>query len=209
MGVELRRDFLSLPFFCMRDPAQSETGRKQQHCIIAADREACLPQAASSKGRRAKAPHNRAIAPYHVCAEPNEETDMAGTIILILKIAVILVTLLLSGSMIALARGRHSLHGRLNVLVTGLTLAALLGLEVIARLLNPDLFSTHFERHQAQDALVIHLAFSLPSAVLLPLMLVLGFKHRRTLHVGLGIVFLVLWTGTFITGVFFLPHTEP
>ena len=24
---------------------------------------------------------------------------------------------------------------------------------------------------------------------------------------GLGLVFLVLWTGTFVTGIFFLPHT--
>lgn len=134
---------------------------------------------------------------------------MAGTIILILKIAVVLVTLLLICSMIALARGRYGLHGRLNVWVVILTLAALLGLELIARILYPDLFSTHFEKHQAQGALWIHLGFSLPSAVLLPVMLYLGWRHKRSLHIGLGILFLVLWTGTFITGVFFLPHTEP
>lgn len=134
---------------------------------------------------------------------------MAGTIILILKIAVILVTLLLASSLLALARGRYVLHGRLNLWVLVLTLAALLGLEVIARLLYPDLFSSHFAAHQAQDALFIHLGFALPSAALLPVMFYLGRRHKRSLHIGLGILFLVLWTGTFITGVFFLPHTEP
>ncbi|MFO0969420.1 MAG: hypothetical protein U0793_28010 [Gemmataceae bacterium] len=134
---------------------------------------------------------------------------MAGTLILILKIAVILVTLLLVGSLLALARGRYVLHGRINVVVVLLTLAALLGLEVIARLLYPDIFTDFLERHNATQALWTHLAFSLPSAVLLPFMLLLGFRHKRSLHVGLGILFLVLWTGTFITGVFFLPHTAP
>jgi hypothetical protein len=134
---------------------------------------------------------------------------MAGTLILILKIAVILVTLLLAASLLALARGRYVLHGRLNVAVVALTLAALLGLEVVARILYPDIFSIHFEKHHAQGRLLTHLAFSLPSAVLLPVMLYLGFHHKRSLHVGLGVLFLMLWTGTFITGVFFLPHTEP
>lgn len=134
---------------------------------------------------------------------------MAGNIILILKGAVVLVTILLLWSLIALARGRYSLHGRLNLWVVLLTLAALLGLEVVARLLNPDLFAVHFEKHNAQQALLVHLGFSMPSAVLLPVMLVLGWRHKRSLHIGLGVLFLVLWTGTFITGVFFLPHTNP
>ena len=133
---------------------------------------------------------------------------MAGTLILALKIAVILVTILLVWSLVALAKGRYVLHGRLNMAVVALTVAALLGLEVIARLLYPDLFTIHFVKHNAQRALWIHLGFSLPSALLLPLMLVLGLRHRRSLHIGLGILFLILWTGTFITGVFFLPHTH-
>jgi len=37
-------------------------------------------------------------------------------------------------------------------------------------------------------------------------MLVTGWKRRRKLHIATGLVFLVLWIGTFITGVFFLPH---
>jgi len=133
---------------------------------------------------------------------------MAATLILILKIAVTLVTVLLAGSLAALAKGRYKLHGKLNVLVFVLTIVALLGLEVVARLLYPNIFMEHFAKHDAQQALYIHLGFSLPSAALLPVMLVLGFKHKRNLHVGLGILFLVLWTGTFVTGVFFLPHGE-
>jgi len=130
----------------------------------------------------------------------------AGTIILILKIAVILVTILLAASMSALARGRFVLHGRINWAVVILTLVALIGLEVVARLIDPDLFSAHFEKHQAQEALRIHLCFSLPAAVLLPFMLTTGLKRFPRIHIALGVVFLVLWMGTFITGVFFLPH---
>jgi len=33
-----------------------------------------------------------------------------------------------------------------------------------------------------------------------------GVKHWRTLHVAVGVVFFFLWVGTFVTGVFFLPH---
>lgn len=133
----------------------------------------------------------------------------AGTLILGLKIAVIAVTVLLVVSLTALARGRYWLHGRINIAVFVLTLVALLGLEVIARILSPEIFSEHFERHRATAALRVHLCFSLPAAALLPVMLFTGLRHKRWFHVGTGIAFLVLWTGTFITGVFFLPHTNP
>ena len=129
----------------------------------------------------------------------------AGIVILILKIAVIAVTVLLAASLAALWRGNYRLHGRINVVFFILTLAALLGLELIARVLDPDMFAEHFERHQAKTALTTHLAFSVPSAVLLLAMLPTGWRHQRRLHIGLGIVFLCFWTGTFITGVFFLP----
>jgi hypothetical protein len=132
----------------------------------------------------------------------------AGTVILVLKIAVIAVTLLLLSSLVALARGNYWLHGRINMVFFVLTLAALVGLEVIARLvlLPPNDFADHFKNHQAEAALGVHLSFSMPAAVLLPFMLVTGLRRRRPWHVGMGMVFLVLWTGTFITGVFFLPH---
>ena len=131
---------------------------------------------------------------------------MAGTIILVLKIAVIAVTLLLLSSLVALAKGNYWLHGRINMLFFLLTLVALVGLEVVARILSPTLFADHFEYHQAMTALRVHLSFSMPAAVLLPLMLVTGLRRRRNWHVAVGVVFLMLWTGTFVTGVFFLPH---
>lgn len=130
----------------------------------------------------------------------------AGIIILTLKVAVIAVTLLLALSLAALWRGNYRLHGRINIVFFVLTLSALLGLEVIARLIEPDLFQRHFDERQAWPALYTHLAFSLPSAGLLLLMLPSGWRHRRRLHITLGCVFLVFWTGTFITGVVFLPH---
>ena len=142
----------------------------------------------------------------HSQGRPNVLT--AGLIILILKIAVIAVTLLLLGSLAALARGNYRLHGQINVVFFILTLAALLGLEVIARVLSPTLFSEHFEKHQARPQLIVHLCFSLPAAALLPFMLWTGKRRSRNLHIAIGIVFLVLWTGTFITGVFFLPHGD-
>src|SRR5437588_13088074 len=134
---------------------------------------------------------------------------MAGTVILILKIAVILVTLLLIASLVAVAKGKYRLHGRINIVVFVLTLLALVGLEVIARVLDPELFTEHFEYHQAQAALQVHLSFSMPAALLLPFMLLTGMRRWRTWHVGIAVLFLMLWTGTFITGVFFLPHGNP
>jgi Protein of unknown function (DUF420) len=133
----------------------------------------------------------------------------AGTIILILKIAVIAVTLLLLCSLVALAKGNYRLHGRINTVFFLLTLVALVGLEVVARVLSPTLFADYFDYHQAQANLRVHLSFSMPAAVMLPFMLVTGLRRRRTWHVGMAVIFLVLWTGTFITGVFFLPHGDP
>jgi hypothetical protein len=132
-----------------------------------------------------------------------------GMIILILKIAVVAVTLLWIGSLIALASGNIRLHGRINMVFFALTLAALIGLEVIVRLIDPGIFKSYFERHQAETAMFVHLCFSIPSALLLFVMLFAGLKHYRLFHVTTGIVFGILWTGTFITGIFFLPHEFP
>ena len=49
------------------------------------------------------------------------------------------------------------------------------------------------------------MAIVLP-AVIMPLMLWTGLSHRRRLHLTLAALFGVLWTGTFVTGIFFLPH---
>ena len=130
----------------------------------------------------------------------------AGTVILALKIAVIGVTLLLLASLWALSRGNYRLHGRINKVFFLLTLLALLGLEVVARLLSPDLFNDYFTERNAWTALAVHLSFALPAAVMLPFMLYTGLRHKRQAHTALAIVFIILWTGTFITGVFFLPH---
>src|SRR4051812_45603282 len=111
----------------------------------------------------------------------------AGLIIFVLKVAVVAVTVLLAASLLALARGHRRLHGRINTVFFVLTLAALIGLEFIARLLSPpELFQDYLEQHGAQDALRIHLTFSVPSALLLTLMLFTGKRHLRNLHIGLG-----------------------
>jgi hypothetical protein len=124
-------------------------------------------------------------------------------VILTLKIAVIVVTLLLLTSLLALARGNYKLHGRLNLAFFTLTLTALLGLEVLVRVVDPHLFDDLAERH----ALAIHLCFSVPAAVVMPAMLYTGLTHRRAMHLTLAVLFGILWTGTFITGIFFLPPT--
>jgi hypothetical protein len=36
-------------------------------------------------------------------------------------------------------------------------------------------------------------------------MLFTGHKHKRNSHIPAGLLFSVLWIGTFITGIFFLP----
>jgi uncharacterized membrane protein YozB (DUF420 family) len=133
----------------------------------------------------------------------------AWNVILLLKLAVAAVTVLLLTSLVALARGNYRLHGRINIVFFILTLAALLGLEGVARFAEPEMFRTYFRLTNAESALAVHLTFSIPSAALLPLMLYTGLKRRRTAHITMAILFSILWTGTFITGLFFLPHTPP
>jgi len=127
-------------------------------------------------------------------------------VILILKLAVGTVTLLLLSSLVALVRGNYRLHGRINLVFFTLTLMAVLGLEVIVRFLSPDIFQYIRDKAELYRALTIHLCFSVPSAVLMPAMLYAGLKHHGSWHLGLALVFGILWTGTFVTGIFFLPH---
>lgn len=133
----------------------------------------------------------------------------AAVIILVLKTAVVTVTVLLLASLAALAAGRYRLHGRINYAFFGLTLVALVGLEVIVRLLDPRLFDEFLERHGAQGALRTHLSFSLPAAGVLFVMLFTGLRRYRRVHIAFGVLFLALWAGTFVTGVFYLPHQAP
>jgi uncharacterized membrane protein YozB (DUF420 family) len=129
-----------------------------------------------------------------------------GVVILILKVAVVLVTILLAGSLTAILCGNVRLHGRINLVFFALTLTALVGLETVIRVIEPELFTEFFESRKAMGLLRTHLWFAMPSAVLLFAMLFTGLRHYRKVHIGMGLVFLVLWTGTFVTGVFWLPH---
>ena len=130
----------------------------------------------------------------------------AENTILALKIAVSAVTVLLLASFVALLRGNIRLHGRINTVFFILTISALVGLEVVARVLQPDLFNQFFTQANAWTALYVHLCFSLPAAALLPFMLYTGWRHKRKVHLTLAAFFGILWAGTFITGIFFLPH---
>ena len=127
-------------------------------------------------------------------------------VILILKIAVVAVTVLFAASLIMLARGQYRIHGRINTVFFILTATALIGLEVVARIVQPDIFDYIDSDPDLKKRLTIHLSFSLPATAVMPLMLITGYSHRRRLHLSLAALFSVLWTGTFITGVFFLPH---
>lgn len=130
------------------------------------------------------------------------------TVILILKVAVLAVTALLLASLLALARGQQRLHGRINLVFFILTAATLVGFEVLIRIIEPSIF-TYFQADQELlRKLTIHLYFAVPSALLMPVMLWTGLTHRRRFHLALACLFSVLWLGTFITGVFTLPHTR-
>lgn len=132
---------------------------------------------------------------------------MGPLVILILKIAVVTVTLLFLASLVALRLGNYRLHGRINLAFFTLTLIALFGLEVVVRIIEPDVFD--FFDATSRFWLMVHLCFSVPAAIVMPAMLYTGLTHRRKPHLFLAAAFGVLWTGTFITGIFFLPHSSP
>jgi uncharacterized membrane protein YozB (DUF420 family) len=127
-------------------------------------------------------------------------------VIFSLKVAVVAVTFVFLSSLLALARGNYWLHGRINMIFFSLTLVALISLEVVARVIDPTVFD-YFDE-QTRRMLLIHLCFSLPATAVMPLMLFTGLTHRRYIHLRLAALFAVLWIGTVITGVFFLPHTR-
>jgi uncharacterized membrane protein YozB (DUF420 family) len=127
-------------------------------------------------------------------------------VILALKLAVGAVTVLLVVSLTAVVRGNYRLHGRINLVFFTLTLAALLGLEVLIRFVNPDVFQYIRNNEALYRALTIHLCFSVPSAIFMPAMLYTGLRHHRAVHLTMASIFGILWTGTFVTGIFFLPH---
>jgi uncharacterized membrane protein YozB (DUF420 family) len=124
-------------------------------------------------------------------------------IILTLKLLVSAVTVLFAAALGALAGGNGKLHGRLNTLFFALTMLTVLGFELALRL-GTDVTAQFSPA--ARQALRIHLFFAVPAAVVLPIMFISAIKKRRRFHAGLGLVFVILWLGTFITGVIFLPH---
>jgi uncharacterized membrane protein YozB (DUF420 family) len=128
-------------------------------------------------------------------------------VLLTLKIAVVAVTVLLIAAIIAAAQGNYRLHGRLNLLFFTLTLMAVLGLELVVRILAPDVFAYINSDDSLRQALNRHLWFSVPATFVLPAMLYTGLKGYVRVHLSLAACFVVLWGGTFITGIFFLPPT--
>jgi uncharacterized membrane protein YozB (DUF420 family) len=130
-------------------------------------------------------------------------------VILTLKVAVASVTVLLLASLVALYRGQYKLHGRINLVFFTLTLGAVLGLELIVRVVSPGVFDYIRNNPPLFRALNIHLCFSVPSTLLMPVMLYTGLKRLRSVHLKLAFLFGALWIGTFITGIFFLPHSFP
>jgi hypothetical protein len=126
------------------------------------------------------------------------------SVILGLKVAVALVTLILIASAIALVVKKPRLHGILNTLMTLLTLAAVVIFEVIIRFMGVDV-KEHMN-DDAKAALKIHLCFVIPLTPFLIWMLISGWKRRIKMHLAVSVIFLTLWIGMFITGMFFLPH---
>jgi hypothetical protein len=118
-------------------------------------------------------------------------------IILTLKVLVVAVTVLLLASLVALALKRPRLHGHINTVFFALTMLTVVAFEAILQ--RVDVSATFDEA--ARQALHTHLWFSVPSALLLPAMLVSGKMRRKRLHIALAVVFSVLWTGTVITGL--------
>jgi uncharacterized membrane protein YozB (DUF420 family) len=125
-------------------------------------------------------------------------------VILSLKIAVAAVSVLLAASLVALLRGNQRLHGRINIVFFALTTTALIVFEGLIRLYDQAMFDTDNFGDDFKQALSVHLCFSIPSALLMPVMLFTGLRHYRAIHLVLAFVFGVLWVGTFVTGIFFL-----
>jgi uncharacterized membrane protein YozB (DUF420 family) len=125
------------------------------------------------------------------------------TLILGLKVAVCAVSLLLVAALIALACGNVRLHGRINLAFFILTVAAVIAFEILLQL-GADVRShmNDFER----TMLNVHLCFALPLPLVMGVMLYTGLKHERKVHVTLSVIFITLWVGTLVTGVFYLPH---
>ncbi len=126
-------------------------------------------------------------------------------VILILKILVGLVTALLIASAVALVRRNYRLHGKINTWMSALTLLTVMGFELLVRVVGIKV--TEGWDDSTKTALKIHLCFVIPLVPILVFMLMTGWQGRRKMHLSMSVLFLILWVGMFITGMFFLPHS--
>lgn len=126
------------------------------------------------------------------------------TVLICLKVAVSAVTLLLIVSVICLLLKKFRLHGIINTIVAILTLLTLIIFEGILHFSNPPLTSS-FTPDELR-MLKIHLYFAVPLVPMLFFMLWTGRRRQRTRHLSLAVLFVILWVGMFITGIFGLPN---
>jgi len=126
-------------------------------------------------------------------------------VILLLKCAVGLVTILLIASGIALTKRKYRLHGVINTWMASLTLLTVMGFELLVRVVGIKV--TDGWDDSTKFALKVHLCFVIPLVPILVFMLITGWKHRVRMHLSISVLFLILWVGMFITGMFFLPHS--
>src|SRR5262245_39765761 len=114
------------------------------------------------------------MAPADAGASPGGKgsgVELGPAVILTLKVLVGLVTLLLLASLVALWRGNVRLHGRINLAFFVLTLVTLLGFELLVQVIRPDVFQYIKQNEELVRALNVHLCFSIPAALLMPVML--------------------------------------
>ena len=137
-------------------------------------------------------------------ADPEATLD-GFQVILALKGAVAVASVLLVLSLVALRAGKVRLHGQINLVFFLAVMATLVGFEVVVRMLQPGIYDWIRQDPHLLTRLRIHLCFAIPSALLLPIMLYTGFG-KKSAHRKLAVLFGILWTGTAITGIFGLPH---
>ena len=126
-------------------------------------------------------------------------------VILLLKCAVGLVTILLIACGIALGKRNYRLHGLINTWMASLTLITVMGFELLVRVIGINV--TYGWDDSTKFALKVHLCFVIPLVPILVFMLITGWQRRRKMHLSISVLFLILWAGMFITGMFFLPHS--
>ena len=126
-------------------------------------------------------------------------------VILGLKLAVCLVTVMLIASGVALGRRQYRLHGLINTWMASLTLITVMGFELLVRVVGIKV--TEGWDDNTRFALKVHLCFVIPLVPVLVFMLITGWQGRRKMHLSISVLFLILWMGMFITGMFFLPHS--